>query len=474
MSHHDHKHSRRDFLGRLGMGCAALGATSILSSITNLGLLNAAASANLPAFPMPPTNDYRALVCIMLSGGNDSYNMLVPKGNDEYNDYAASRTNMALQQSELLTINPTNPDGKVYGLHPSLVNCRDMFESGDLAFIANIGSLMAPTTVADYDAAYNLPLGLFSHLDQRQQWQTSIPDSRTALGWGGRLADILHTNNSNQNISMNVSLSGINFFQQGTNIREYSISNDGFGSIVINDSDQNDFFNSLKRQTLDNILDANYQNILDQAYSESVRGSKGNSIQFGAALASGDPITTSFGTDRLSKDLNMVAKTIAARDNLGVTKQTFFIEMGGFDTHDNFLIRHGDLMANLDTALKSFSDAMVELGLEDSVTTFTSSDFARTLVSNGNGTDHGWGGNAMVLGGSVNGQKIYGQYPDLYLNSAQDLGNGRMVPTTSCDEYFAELALWLGASHSDLDLILPNIGNFWTPTAGSGPMGLMA
>jgi len=205
------------------MGCAALGATSILSSITNLGLLNAAASANLPSYPMP-NNDYKALVCIMLSGGNDSFNMLVPKGNDEYAAYADSRTNMALQQSELLTINPLNPDGKVYGLHPSLTNCRDMFEGGNLAFIANIGSLMAPTTVGDYSAAYNLPLGLFSHLDQRQQWQTSIPDSRNALGWGGRLADILHTNNSNQDISMNVSLSGINYFQQGTNIREYSIS----------------------------------------------------------------------------------------------------------------------------------------------------------------------------------------------------------------------------------------------------------
>ena len=170
----------------------------------------------------------------------------------------------------------------------------------------------------------------------------------------------------------------------------------------------------------------------------------------------------------------MIARTIAARDLLGVSNQTFFLQLNGFDTHDNFLEEHGALMAQLDSALKSFHDAMVELGVNNDVTTFTMSDFARKLVSNGNGSDHAWGGHAMVMGGAVNGQHIYGNYPDLYLGNPLDTGNGRILPTTSCDEYFAELALWFGASSSDLNQILPNINNFWTPTTGGAPIGFMS
>ncbi len=466
-----HKHTRRKFLGHVMAGCASLGVTTLFSGITNMGLINAAAVANRPL--ITPPNNYKALVCILLGGGNDSYNMLVPRGTSEYNEYATSRTNLALPQADLLPINPITSDGKQYGLHPSLTNIQNLFETGKAAFIANIGSLVRPTTLTDFQNDNDLPLGLFSHSDQKQHWQTSVPQDRSALGWGGRLADILYTNNANQDISMNISLSGINLFQKGNIVQEYAIERTGTGSVMINGSTNTNFYNTLKRETLDNILDQNYQNILQTAYSNTIGNSKNNSIQFGAAIASGTPITTTFGDDNFSERMNMVAKTIAAKDILGVSNQTFFVELGGFDTHDTFLIDHAALMTNLDSALTSFYNAMVELGLENNVTTFTISDFARKLISNGDGADHAWGGHTLVLGGDVKGQDIYGQYPELYFGNPLDTGNGRIIPTTSCDEYFAELALWFGASTSDLDQIFPNINNFWTPTTGSSPIGFM-
>lgn len=469
MSHH---HSRRKFLSRLGVGCASVGATSLLSSITNLSLINAAAAANRSIYA-PIMGDYKAIVCLMLSGGNDSFNMLVPKGDSEYQEYADVRTNLAIDQEDLREINPTNNIGKQLGLHPNLENIQNLFETGDAAFMANIGALVEPTTVAQYvSGLVQVPEGLFSHSDQRLHWQTSIPQDRSANGWGGRLADILHTNNQNQNISMNISLDGINTFQRGNIITEYAIQPGG-GAVTINGSDNNNFYNTLKRETLDSMMEASYQNILQSAYAGTISNSKNNAIEFGAAIAQGEMFTTEFGTDSLSQKFKSVAEVIAARDPLGVSNQTFFVQQGGFDNHDNNIEDHGALMAELDNAVGSFYDTLVELGIENDVVIFTASDFARKLVSNGDGSDHAWGGNSLVIGGAVNGQKIYGSYPDLFLGNELDAGNGRIVPTTSCDELFAELALWMGASSADLFQILPNIDRFWTPNPTIGPLGLL-
>ncbi|KAA3623047.1 MAG: DUF1501 domain-containing protein [Bacteroidetes bacterium] len=467
-----HKHTRREFLGRVTMGCASIGVTSLFSGITNLGLMNAAAAANRPF--NPPFNGYKALVCIMLQGGNDSFNMLVPRGDSEYNEYATVRGGLALSQNELLPINPTNVSGQEFGLHPSLTNLQTMFEAGNAAFISNVGALVEPTTVSDFqNQTANVPLGLFSHLDQRIHWQTSVPQNINSLGWGGRLADILYTNNANQDISMNISLDGVNIFQRGNIIKEYAISHQNTGSVLLNGSSSNNFYQTIKRQTLDNLLDQTYNNILETAYSNTISDSNGNSFSFSSAITNGTPITTEFGNDVLSQKLLMVAKTIAARDILGVSNQTFFIEFGGFDTHADLLDDHNDLMAQLDVAIASFHAAMEELGVGNDVVGFTMSDFGRKLSSNGDGADHAWGGNALVWGNAVDGQKLYGQYPELYLGNSLDIGGGRLIPTTSCDEYFAELALWFGASSSDLDQIFPNITNFWTPTPDGGPLGFM-
>lgn len=465
-----HKHTRRKFLGNVTHGCASLGLTSLLSGWTNMGLINAAAAANRPTYS---NGSYKALVCILLSGGNDSYNMLIPRGNDEYNEYAAVRSNLAIDQNQLRAINPLNPDGKEYGLHPELANIQNLFETEKLAFVANVGALVRPTTLSQYNQQRNLPLGLYSHSDQVQHWQTSVPDDRFANGWGGRLADILHTNNQSNDISMNISLSGINLFQRGDTIQSYSINTIGNGSVLISGANQNNVYQNLKRETVDSLLEYNYQNIFEKAYSNSIIGSKSNSIQFDSAIAAGDPITVGFGSDQLSKRLKMVARTIAARDILNVNNQTFFVELSGFDNHNDVLAEHSSLMAQLDSALQDFYDALVELQIEDCVTTFTISDFARKLVSNGDGSDHAWGGHALVMGGAVQGKHIYGHYPDLYLGNGLDTGDGRLIPTTSCDEYFAELALWFGASSSDLDRILPNINHFWTPTSNGHPIGFL-
>lgn len=466
-----HKHTRREFLGRVSMGCASLGMTSLFSGITNLGLMNAAAAANRPL--IRSSNTYKALVCIMLSGGNDSYNMLVPRSTDEYAEYATVRANLALDQNALLAINPTNITGREFGLHPSLTQVQGLFESGKAAFVANVGALIEPTTVTSFENQTNLPLGLFSHSDQRTHWQTGVPQDTGALGWGGKLADILYTNNVNQDISMNISLDGVNVFQRGNIIKEYAISHQDTGSVLINGASNNNFYNTLKRQTLDNLLDQTYNNILETAYSNTISDANGSSFSFSAAIANGTPLNTVFNDDTLSQKLLMVAKTIAARDMLGVNNQTFFIEFGGFDTHDALLADQTDLLAQLDAAIGSFNAAMVELGLDNDVVGFTMSDFGRKLTSNGDGADHAWGGNALVFGAAVDGQKIYGQYPELYLGNPLDTGGGRLIPSTSCDEYFAELALWFGASSADLDQIFPNINNFWVPTPGSGPLGLM-
>ncbi len=467
-----HKHTRREFLGRVMMGCASIGVTSLFSGITNLGLMNVAAAANRPL--IGSQNNYKALVCIMLQGGNDSFNMLVPSGTSEYNEYATVRGNLALAQTDLLPITPTNVSGAQYGLHPSLANVQSLFEAGNAAFVANVGALVEPTTVANYinDTA-NPPSGLFSHLDQRIHWQTSVPQDISSLGWGGKLADILYTNNSNQDISMNISLDGVNVFQRGNSIIEYAIGYQDTGSVLLNGSSNNNFYNSLKRQTIDNLLDQTYSNILQTAYSNTISNANGNSFAFSSAIAGGTPITTPFGDDKLSQKLLMVAKTIAARNTLGMSNQTFFIEMGGWDTHDDLLLDHAELLSELDAAIGSFTAAMTELGVENDVVGFTMSDFGRKLASNGDGADHAWGGNALVFGNAVDGKKIYGQYPALYLDNPLDIGGGRLIPTTSCDEYFAELALWFGASSSDLYQIFPNITNFWTPTPTGGPLGFM-
>ena len=458
------KYSRRNFLGQLS--CATIGSNTLLNTIINLNLANTVV-AKKALF----NNDYKALVCVGLGGGTDSFNMLTPKGDAEHAEYATVRDTLALGKDTLLPITPNMSDGKTYGLHPKLTRVKSLFDNGNLAFAANVGTLHAPTTIADYEAQKNLPFGLFSHSDQLKQWQTSLPLDRQTIGVGGRIADVLAAMNENANISMNISLAGNSTFLNGNNATNYVINPKngaiGFGHLEV------PHFN-YRRAGLNNVLAADYENLLHLAYRNTLAGAQAKHEEFNAAIGA-SPAFSSITSDaaRLGDNLRMVAKVIAAREVLNMNRQVFVVSYGGWDHHDEVLNNQSNMLTILDKGLGEFYEAMDGLGLADKVTVFTISEFGRTLTSNGNGSDHGWGGNAMIMGGAVNGKDIYGTYPDLFLNNPLDVGRGRLIPTMSTDEYFAELALWFGVEKSELSLVLPNIANFYNTANATPPVGFM-
>lgn len=464
--------SRRKFLGQAS--CALVGSTTFLNSYLNLGMMSAMAKPLLASPIMPMNGDYKALVCILLAGGNDSYNMLVPSTNEIYTDYAATRANLALPQGDLLGLNFTDGQGYQYGLHPSMPEVAQLFNDQKLAFISNVGTMRQPTTKQEViNGTAVLPLGLLSHADQIQQWQTSLPQERSSKGWGGRMADIMHTLNDNQNVSMSVSLSGVNTFQTGNDVIEFAISPNGNGSVGIEMFEQGDIFNEALSNTASSLLNQQYTDIFKQTYRDRVLNSQAQHEQFSGAIAGVAPFGTQFTSENpISNSLHMIAKSIAAQETLGHQRQTYFLTFGGWDHHDELLNNQAGMLAIVSQALSEFQAAMEEINMADCVTTFTISDFARTLTSNGNGTDHGWGGNTIVMGGAVNGGQIYGQYPNLALGADLEVGNGVILPSLSADEYFAELALWMGVAPGDMEYILPNLNEFYNINDGQ-PIGFM-
>ncbi|MFD2726355.1 DUF1501 domain-containing protein [Hyunsoonleella rubra] len=466
--HNKNNISRRKFIGD---SCAALGYTTLFSSLINLKAMAASAMDNSAV--ITANGNYKALVCLMLGGGNDSFNMLIPKGNNEYNEYATTRSNLAIGQNEVLQINPNTSDGRTFGLHPSMPDMRQIFESGNLAFLANVGTLIEPSTKSDIkNNVVKTPLGLFSHADQIQQWQTGRPNERTNIGWGGKIADLVQSMNSSDKISMNISLRGSNIFQRGDQIIPYAIGNEG--SVGIRGYGEDDLFNSLRTDALNSMLERDYQDVFKNTYKNTIKASNESNLEFQSAVDSIPEFVTPLPEENdLAAQLRMVAKTIGSRNTLGFSRQIFFVQLGGWDHHDELLINHADNLTLVNDALNYFNSLMFELNTNDCVTTFSVSDFARTLTSNGNGTDHAWGGNAFMMGGAVNGKEIYGDYPTLALDSEQDLRDGVMIPTTAADLYMAELALWFGVAPSELSTILPNLSKFYDTNSGTPPLGFM-
>ena len=466
------KISRRKFLGEAS--CAALGSTAFLSSILNMGMINTlAARPHIIGNP----NDYKAMVCILLAGGCDTFNVLVPTETSEYNDYVATRGSLALDYAanEIIDLN-YNVDGRTFGIHSGMTRVRDLFNNGTLSFVSNIGTLIEP--ISDYNDFQNgnkkLPLGLYSHNDQIMQWQTSIPQSRSAVGFGGRVADILHDMNTIPNISMNISLDGKNRFQTGNNYNEYSIKNttdetnigyEGFPSWWSNSG----YANDLKNAAIGNIMEQQYANIFQETMASLTKQTSESIEVFANAFGNVVPLTTTFSPTPLSQDLKKMAEVMSVRSFLGANRQVFFTTFGGWDHHDDVINNQNNMLPILSNALGEFYDALNEIGMADNVVTFTISDFARTLTSNGNGSDHAWGGNQMIMGNPITGGQIFGDFPSLALNNnpLNVSERGRIIPTTSVDEFYAELALWYGASPNDLDYILPNLCNFYA--AGNCP-----
>lgn len=466
MKNRDKGISRRRFLGQAS--CAAIGTTSIFSTLLNLRMAGAAAAATATN-----PNDYRALVCLFLAGGNDSFNLLVPRGASEYAEYQTIRADLALSQASLLPITPGTAIGKDLGLHPSTGGLQSLFGAGDLAFVSNVGTLVEPVTKTQYEnGSVSLPRGLYSHSDQIQQWQTSVPQSSGTIGWGGRAADLLYSLNDASNISMNISLSGSNVWQAGNDVAEYSITDEG--SIGLDRTEGFWGFNNIRGAAVDSQLNLEYRNLFTKTFAKAGKDAVAAHEQFTAAIDSVPALTTVFPTSNYVGDnLHMIARTIAARQALGVRRQTFFVLVGGWDHHDEVLNTQAPMLGMISDAVAAFYAALEELQVENEVTLFTASDFGRTLTSNGEGSDHAWGGNQFVVGGAVTGQEVYGTYPDLYQDNPLDTGRGRLIPTTSCDEYFAELACWFGVQPGDLATVLPNIGNFYDHTSGTPPMGFL-
>lgn len=458
--------NRRGFLGQAN--CALISALPIMNTLLNLRLAGSAAAQETG------NTDYKALVCLFLSGGNDSFNMLAPRG-AAYAEYSNIRQSIALPENQLLPINPLVDPGRPLGLHPALPGLQSLFESEDLAFVANVGTLVETVTKSQYNAGQNLPLGLFSHSDQIEQWQTSIPDNRSGIGWGGRMADLLKSLNVEDRFSMNISLDGSNVWQAGNTIAEYAIRDTGADSMFGYNSAYvaGDHLRQVRSAALDSQMAVEYQNIFQKSFAKSKKDAVAAYDAFTAATTVALPSNITWPATRLADQLKMVARTIAGRGSLGMRRNTFFVNYGGFDHHSGLLANHAAMLPVVDGAVKAFWDTIKALGAENEVVLYSGSDFGRTLTSNSQGSDHAWGGNQFVLGGQVKGRRIHGTYPDLFPDNSLDVGRGRLIPTTSVDEFFAEMALWLGVSRSNLPLVLPNISRFIDINGTAPPVGFL-
>ena len=457
--------TRRHFLHHsCSLGVAS---ATVTSSLLTLGLARRAAAQSAPG--------YRALVCILLAGGNDAYNMLLPYDTDQYDEYRGVRSDLALPRENLLPLPGTAANGRRYALHPGMPELRSLYERGDATFLANVGTLLEPfDPLAVENGTARLPLGLFSHADQINQWQTAVPSARIAEGWGGRIADLMRDVNLSNGVSMNISLSGNNVFQSGSEIGEYSIEASGDGAPGVNAYADGTDLGGLRQRMIDELLGVSQANILRREYSQRLRAAIDAQAVFVDAIRSAPELTTVFSDNDFSQSLRQIARVIGSRNALGASRQTFFVSVGGWDHHDDVVEKQAAMLPMISRGLDEFRSALGELDVFDEVTTFTTSDFGRTLTSNGKGSDHGWGGHHIAMGGAVNGGRMYGTYPTLSATSPLDLGRGVYAPTTSVDEYFAELATWFGVPASELDRVLPNVRSFYSPGSTAPPIGFLS
>lgn len=447
-------HTRRDFLR---LACCSAATASIVGGLSKFGLVSAMAQGG---------TDYKALVCIFMFGGNDANNLIVPIDTAGYMNYQTIRANLALAQSSLL---PLQIGGQAnFGLHPNLPELQGLFNTTKaLAILNNVGTLVQPTTKAQYQSQTTLPENLFSHSDQQDQWQTTQLSGLPNAGWAGKVADLIGpTFNPGAQFPPILSVAGSTIFSTGETTRPFTMSPgttpglQGFSSAA---AAQARFLSVQQLLTFDTGIS------LVQAASTVT----GQAIQEGIVLANAlkniPAIQTAFPANNgLAAQLKQVAQVIAARSALGINRQIFFCSLGGFDTHSDQLDTQVGLYSQLSPAMAAFYAATQELGVTNDVTTFTLSEFSRTFQPGSNGgTDHAWGGHQMIMGGAVKGNALYGQFPTLSLGGPDDTGsNGRWIPSASVDQYAATLASWFGVQSADLPSIFPNLANFQTANLG--------
>ncbi len=450
--------------------------------------LNLAAMGEAAAFNAP-SGDYKALVCVFLYGANDYANTVVTYDNASYDKYSAIRGGgagrsaggIALAQSDLTatlltpTIAPVDALGvtRQFALNPAMSGLAGLFNSGKAAVQLNVGPLVVPLTRAQYNsadlAANPRPPQLFSHNDQQSIWQSSSPEGST-VGWGGNVGDLAIANSLNTSpLFTCMSVTGNAVFLSGDTALQYQLSTNG--AIRINPATSAVYGSTAVRDAINTLVQQPRAQKLENEYNAVAKRAIAAETSVTAALAGAAP-TTVFPTDGLGPQMKMVARLIKGQAALGARRQVFLVSLGGFDLHDNLLRDHGGLLAKVSAAMTAFYEATVEMGVADKVTTFTASDFGRTLASNGDGSDHGWGSHHFVVGGAVKGKAFYGTPPPVSVSDTKDasgnylpenqwhVGQGRLLPSTSVDQYAATLAKWFGVTDAELPGVLSNISRF--------------
>jgi len=466
MTHHQHSNLTRRSLLK-SSAAMALNRISIPMA-TSLGLMADAAAQS--------ANDYKALVCIFLFGANDHYNTVIPYDIPTHTNYYNIRKGtptpgtvydgIAIGRNSLSETALSTPlsGGRQMALNPEMSALKTLFENKRASILMNVGPLVVPTTRLQYDnKSVPLPPKLFSHNDQQAYWQSSFQTEGGANGWGGRAADLLLSNNSKSTLTC-ISINGNALFLSGQNAISYQMSSTG--ATTVNAIKGKSLFGSascatalqtLMTQPSSLPMASDYTTVTKRALDTY----DGIVAAIGAtASASMNALFPSSATNSLSAQLKMVARMIEQQTTFGMKRQVFMVGMGGFDLHDFLPTQHPALLQKLSTAMKEFDDAMTSLGKGPQVTAFTASDFGRTLSSNGDGSDHGWGSHHFVMGGAVNGGQFLGTAPEIGLSHNQQVGSGRLLPSTSIDQMGAELAAWFGVSATDVKTVLPNARNF--------------
>jgi uncharacterized protein (DUF1501 family) len=461
--------SRRSFLRAVsGLAASAAIPQHGLSLATGLAGMAALASQSSHA---ATTSGYKALVCLYMNGGSDSHNWVVPTDASGYAEYARSRGELAWAADRLQGITVTGQaSGRSFGMPSELAPLRSLYEAGQAAILSNVGPLVRPITKAEYGAGMSVPAKLFSHNDQASTWQSLAPEGAPS-GWGGRMGDIFMSANAQPAFTA-VSASGNAVFLSGSSVSQYQVGVEG--PISANGMTSSSMFgsstasNALRRAyaaTTSDRLQSEYARVMQRGLSANaalqaaLSGVNVPAIP-GTAIAQINDAATTLDKLGLARQLRMVLQIIAANQALGMRRQVFMVQMGGFDTHANQMRDQPIQMAQVAQSINYFMSALNGLGLQNNVTLFTASDFGRTLLSNGDGSDHGWGSHHFVAGGAVRGGAMYGQFPDTALGTSQDVGSGRLLPTMAVSQMAGSMAAWMGLNASEQLQVLPSLASF--------------